>query len=273
MADSFDIAEVARRSGLTSRALRFYEARGLVKPLRSASGRRHYGPAQLDRINQIVTLKRAGLSLAQIERLVRRGAIDLTTLVDAQIAAVDEQVMALAETRALLLTVKSRIERSEPIDVATFCSLIRIGDREMTEQAQAWKQVTDRYMSEEARADFAAKMPEMAAGFDQAEYGAKWKDLGSRIKAALPLDPTSDAALAFACEWRELMAPFMAVATPAMMEGSRQMYENMGEWQGKSAADPGFDYEVWQFIRAATIAAQSAGHDFDYRVGTGSAPE
>jgi DNA-binding transcriptional MerR regulator len=273
MADSLDIAEVARRSGLTSRALRFYEARGLVTPLRSTSGRRHYGPAELDRITQIVTLKRAGLSLGQIERLVRRRAIDLPTLIDAQIAAVAEQVQALAGTHALLLTVKSRIERSEPIDVATFCSLIRMGDIEMTEQAQAWKQVTDRYMNEEAKADFAAKMPEMAAGFDQAEYGAKWKDLGRRIKASLPLDPTSDEALAFAREWRALLEPFMAVATPAMMEGSRQMYENMGEWQGNSAADPGFDFEVWQFVRAATIAAQSAGHDIDYRVGTGSGPE
>ena len=36
MAESLDIAEVARLTGLTSRALRFYEARGLVAPLRSA---------------------------------------------------------------------------------------------------------------------------------------------------------------------------------------------------------------------------------------------
>jgi DNA-binding transcriptional MerR regulator len=32
MAESLDIAEVARLTGLTSRALRFYEARGLVTP-------------------------------------------------------------------------------------------------------------------------------------------------------------------------------------------------------------------------------------------------
>jgi DNA-binding transcriptional MerR regulator len=263
MPESLDIAEVARRTGLTSRALRFYEARGLVKPLRSASGRRHYGPAELDRINQIVTLKRAGLSLAQIERLVRRGAIDLTTLIDAQIAAVAEQVKTLSQTRALLLTVKSRIERSEPIDVATFCSLIRIGDIEMTDQAQAWKQVTDKYMSEEARADFAAKMPEMAPEFDQAEYNARWKDLGSRIKAALPLDPTGDTAFAYVREWFALLAPFTAVATPAMMAGARQMYVNMDEWQGRSAADPGFDHEVFNFIQAACMAAKSAGRTID----------
>jgi len=51
------------------------------------------------------------------------------------------------------------------------------------------------------------------------------------------------------------------------------MYENMGEWRDKSAADLEFDFEVWQFVRAATLAAKAAGHDIDYRVGTGSVPE
>lgn len=44
MSDSFPIDEVVRRTGLTSRALRFYEARGLITPLRTQSGRRWFGP-------------------------------------------------------------------------------------------------------------------------------------------------------------------------------------------------------------------------------------
>ncbi|MBA4045442.1 MAG: MerR family transcriptional regulator, partial [Erythrobacter sp.] len=56
MSDSFSIQEVVRRTGLTSRALRFYEARGLIAPLRASSGRRFYGAAELERIHQIVTL-------------------------------------------------------------------------------------------------------------------------------------------------------------------------------------------------------------------------
>ncbi|MFZ5748295.1 MAG: MerR family transcriptional regulator [Pseudomonadota bacterium] len=40
MEDVHDIGDVARRTGLTHRALRFYEARGLVQPLRSDGGRR-----------------------------------------------------------------------------------------------------------------------------------------------------------------------------------------------------------------------------------------
>jgi MerR family transcriptional regulator, thiopeptide resistance regulator len=71
--EAIDIREVARRTGLTSRALRFYEARGLLKPLRTYSGRRLYGRGELERIQQILALKRAGLSLAQIGKLTAHG--------------------------------------------------------------------------------------------------------------------------------------------------------------------------------------------------------
>ncbi|MFN3799161.1 MAG: MerR family transcriptional regulator, partial [Sphingobium yanoikuyae] len=69
MTEILDIAAVARATGLTSRALRFYEARGLIAPLRTASGRRLFGPAELARLHELLALKRAGLSLAQIKTL------------------------------------------------------------------------------------------------------------------------------------------------------------------------------------------------------------
>jgi len=53
-----DIAEVVRRTGLTARALRFYEARGLVQPLRTHAGRRLYGRGEFERINQVMNRTR-----------------------------------------------------------------------------------------------------------------------------------------------------------------------------------------------------------------------
>ncbi len=114
MTDSLDIAQVAKLTGLTSRALRFYEARDLVKPLRTASGRRHYGPAELERLHHILALKRAGLSLAQIQRLVAGRPLDLRGLVSAQIEALDAQASEIKQARTLLTAILSRIDRSEP---------------------------------------------------------------------------------------------------------------------------------------------------------------
>lgn len=258
--ESLDIAEVARRTGLTSRALRFYESRGLVQPLRSASGRRYYGAAELERIHQILALKRAGLTLAQIQRLTGNRKIDLADLVSTQLAILDNQSREINAAKRLLLSIQSRIERSEPIDAATFCSLIQQGEKMMNKEYEAWAGVWDRFLSGEAQSDFKQAMSRMECGTDFEAQGEQWKELGSRIKAAMPMKPDSEEALSFVREWFTLLAPFSAVATPAMWEGARNMYANMEDWQGGDA-DPGFDASVFTFIQEATTIARAAGKD------------
>jgi DNA-binding transcriptional MerR regulator len=242
--DALDIREVARRTGLTSRALRFYEARGLVKPLRTYSGQRLYGRGELQRIQQILALKKAGLTLSQIAKLTDRGPLNLGQLVDAQLKLIEERKAELDEARSLLLSMKSRIDPGEPVDAATFCSLIREGDRIM--QPEDWKKVTDRYFSEEEKAHWAEHPPE--AGFDQEEYSRKWADLGARVEAAIPLGPDGAQAQALYDEWQELLAPFKAVATPQMMEGAKRLYKRMDEWHGEAPKAP-FTPEAYRFIQ------------------------
>ena len=253
-----DIRDVARRTGLTSRALRFYEARGLIAPLRTYSGRRLYGARELARVNQIVALKRAGLTLSQIAELTRDRALDLGALIDAQLEALDAKREELDAARALLLSVKSRIDRGEPVDAATFCSLIKNEELMMSEEQ--WNKVTDRYVTPEQRAEFAAAMPKMPADFDQAEYSRKWSDLGARVKAAIPLGPDSREAQTLYDEWQDLLAPFKAIATPGMMAGVTNMYEKMGEWQSEPGApDPGFDADTFRFVQEIGKRRNTAG--------------
>ncbi|QYE35792.1 MerR family transcriptional regulator [Polymorphobacter sp. PAMC 29334] len=56
---TLSITDVCRRTGLSARALRFYEARGLVGAQRSAAGQRRYGAAEVARLHQ-VTVRAAG---------------------------------------------------------------------------------------------------------------------------------------------------------------------------------------------------------------------
>jgi len=246
MEQPLSITEVIRRTGLTARALRFYEARGLVQPLRTATDRRLYGPGELARLHAVVALKSAGFSLAQIGAMLKPGPVNLGRLVAAQIAALDLREAEIADARKLLQAVQSRIDRGEPIDVATLCSLIRSGDTTM--EQENWKTVSDRYLSEDAKEDFARTVPHMPADFDQAAYSAKWADLTARIEAALPMDPTSPVARSFHDEWQALLAPFKAVATPAMMQGVGRMYDNIDAWKGEQK--PPFSSEVWAFIKS-----------------------
>jgi DNA-binding transcriptional MerR regulator len=248
MQDVLDIAEVVRRTGLTSRALRFYEARGLLKPLRTHVGRRLYGPGELERINQIIALKQAGLTLAQIQRLTSNKPLDLAQLVDAQLAAIDARARELADARALLLTVKSRIDQGAPVDAATICALIRNGEPIMADDN--WKQVLGQHYSQEELAHWAENPP--PAGFDQDTYARQWQELGARIEAALPLDTASDQAQAFVAEWDALLAPFRAVATPQMMAGAQSFWEQADQYRDRVQMP--FSPEVFRFIQAAQQA-------------------
>lgn len=258
MSDSFPIDEVVRRTGLTSRALRFYEARGLITPLRTQSGRRWFGPEELERIHQIVALKKAGLSLGDIKRLFNRKPIDLAAMLGAQRSRLGEQAAEITSAIGLIDTALSRIGRGEPLDAETLCSLIRDGDKLMTEQAQAWKDVIDRYYTPEEQAEWRERMAD-APEFSQQEYLDQWRALSARIEAALPLEPDSEAALAFVREWFVLLEPFSRSASPMMWERSRQMYSEMDDWSG--AVDPGFSKPVWDFVSRVAGLAMAAGKD------------
>ena len=257
MTDSLTINEVVRQTGLTSRALRFYEARGLLSPLRTASNRRYYSAPQLERVHQIVTLKKAGLSLSQIGRLLSGKPLDLAQLFKGQLTQLSAQAKEIEHAQNNLKTAFSRVESGEPLDAATLCSLIKDGDRTMAEEN--WKKVIDRYYTPEEQAEWQANVGDKMDMFQQQDYQVQWKALSARIEAALPLDPTSETALAFVREWFTLLEPFSKVATPEMWEGSQKLYDNMPEWEGD--VDTGFSSKVWMFISEAGKIAREAGED------------
>jgi len=79
---SWSIAEVARISGVTSRALRHYDAIGLLAPARVATnGWRHYDQEQLLRLQQILLLRNLGLGLETIADVLERDSREGTVAV------------------------------------------------------------------------------------------------------------------------------------------------------------------------------------------------
>lgn len=267
MTNAIAIDEVVRRTGLTSRALRFYEARGLVRPLRTASGRRLFGPNELERVHQIITLKKAGLSLLQIGRLLDQRSIDLAALLRSQLEHLSGQLREIESAQATIHTALSRIENGELLDVATLCSLIKDGDKFMSEN-EKWKQVINQYWSPQAQAEWAEKMQPLWQAnpdWDQACYQQQWRDLSNRIEAALPLNPASAQARDFLREWFKLLEPFSQVASEKMWNATRDMYADMDNWPVD--ADAGFSKTVWDFIREAQAAAASAGFDYGFKPG------
>jgi DNA-binding transcriptional MerR regulator len=64
------IGELARRTGTTERALRYYEEQGLLRPARLPSGYREYDAGDLDTVRHVRTLLAAGLTTEVIAEVL-----------------------------------------------------------------------------------------------------------------------------------------------------------------------------------------------------------
>jgi DNA-binding transcriptional MerR regulator len=95
----FAISVTAELTGVNPQNLRAYEARGLVRPSRTAGGTRRYSGADLDRIHRIAALLDAGLNLVGI----------------AHVLALEDQA---ADLRAEIARLRARIRTSTQSDSA-----------------------------------------------------------------------------------------------------------------------------------------------------------
>ncbi|MGW1076685.1 MerR family transcriptional regulator [Streptomyces sp. NPDC002537] len=64
------IGELARRSGVSERSLRYYETQGLLRAERTPGGHRDYGEWAVDRVVRVQALYAAGLNSKKIAHLL-----------------------------------------------------------------------------------------------------------------------------------------------------------------------------------------------------------
>lgn len=118
------IGELSRRTSVSIRMLRYYEAEGLLAPVRTETGYRDYGPADVETVGRIRLLGNAGMTLAAIRdflpcSLERRHAFEpcdeLKLKLRMQISSIDEQSRKLSESRSLLSDLLEAFEVSTPV--------------------------------------------------------------------------------------------------------------------------------------------------------------
>ena len=89
-------SDAAQRLGVSTKALRLYEQRGLVVPSRSAAGWRAYSPEQMARAAEIVALRALGLSLAEVGRVLDGNPGELDSALAAHQAVLEGRMRQLA---------------------------------------------------------------------------------------------------------------------------------------------------------------------------------
>lgn len=103
------IGELARRTGLSVSAIRFYEERGLVSPLRTGGNQRRFLRSDIRRLSFALIAQRLGLTLTEIEAELATlpgGRVptqaDWTRISRRMRKALDARIALLERTRDLL---------------------------------------------------------------------------------------------------------------------------------------------------------------------------
>src|SRR5579859_2933858 len=176
------IGRIAERTGMSAKALRLYEERGLLTPTsHSPAGYRLYGPDALQRLMQIALLKRAGFSLAEIGLLLSRdpqqGAVVLAT----RIAALERDLTAKSKALGSLKLAAQRLGSASTLNVDELLESIA-----MTETLKV-------DLTESERAELLKRAETLGeAGMQEAQQA--WPKLIAEVRAAMeagtpPTDP------------------------------------------------------------------------------------
>lgn len=99
------IGKLARRTGVATSALRYYERIGLLSPAERVGQRRHYPPSSAERVALIRLCQDAGFTLAEIGRLLTawsRGRRDWDRLAERKIAELDARIADAQRAKKLV---------------------------------------------------------------------------------------------------------------------------------------------------------------------------
>lgn len=115
------IGELARRTGISERMLRYYEQEGLLRPARTASGYREYGDGDIKTAKRIRSLSTTGFKI-EIIRILLPSILDIEpcflaneevlTALRHEVDKLDEQLRHISESRTIVAGYLKKAEAS-----------------------------------------------------------------------------------------------------------------------------------------------------------------
>lgn len=113
-AQFYSASDAARRLGVSVKALRLYEERGLVTPTRSAAGWRAFGPEAMARGAEIVALRTIGLSLSRVAQVLSGDAEGFAVALAAHQSSLREQIGHLSRAVDRVAALQSDLAQGKP---------------------------------------------------------------------------------------------------------------------------------------------------------------
>ena len=198
----YKVGEFAALTGVSVRTLHHYDRRALLQPSsRSEAGYRLYATGDLLRLQQILTLRYLGFSLASIGEILGRPNFDLEASMRIQGDVIRDRIAALERVGQALgaLLIHHQTVGSWDWELAT-----RASSAARDGLAQGEDRMSEYYSPDE----LTKRMQEAGKDVPAEEIGAveaAWPPLLAEIRANRDIDPASEAARQLADRWAALL--------------------------------------------------------------------
>ncbi|HEX3722164.1 MAG TPA: MerR family transcriptional regulator [Nitrolancea sp.] len=192
------VGELAKRTGLTVRALRYYDEIGLLSPPRHAhSDYRLYGDDEIARLQQIASLRQLGFALEEIREILTRPEISVQQVIELHLARLNEQIALMEQLRARLEALTRGLNANGSLTAEALLATMEVMNR------------MEKYYTPEQLETLKRRHAELGDEHIK-EVEAEWPELIARVRAEYErgTDPADAKVQALADRWMELIHEF-----------------------------------------------------------------
>jgi DNA-binding transcriptional MerR regulator len=235
------VGDLARRTGLSVRTLHWYDQIGLLRPSqRAASGHRLYGPAEVQRLQQIRSLRHLGFTLEEVLDCLQRGRFTPAKVLRLHLAELQEQIRRDRHLAGRLERLADRLDAAGAVSVDELMTIIE----EIT--------MSESHLTPEQLAEVQARGRMLGEAHIKA-VEAEWPTLIANVRAEMekgtaPSDPRVQA---MARRWKELVNEFTG-GNPAIAKALAQNYQQNPEARQRT----GLDGQIFAYVQQVWAAAK-----------------
>lgn len=240
------IGQLAARCGVSVRTLHHYDELGLLRPALGGRGEaRLYGAPEFERLQQIQSLTRLGLSLAEVGQALDAEDFEPLPLLERHIARLEAQLEAGERLRARLRELAQRLRKSESPRGDELLNAIDA----MNEMDQI-----EKYYTPEQR-EFLQRRAEQVGPERIAAVQREWGELFAELAQAQARGDAPDSPSMRALAERSLaLVEEFTGGDPGVRDSLSRMYAD----KAGAAERWGFDGGLMQFLGEAQRALRGA---------------
>ena len=213
------VHEVSRLTGVSIRALQYYDRIGLLRPAgRTEAGYRLYDEADLETLQQILLFRELEFPLKEIARILRSPSFDRKRALEQQIALLELKKEHLQDL--IVLARGIRLTGGKHMDFSAFDT--KKIDEYAAQAKAAWGS-TPEYKEFERKAQGRTKA-------EDASIAERMMGIFAEFGAVKEEDPASDRAQALVRKLKDFITEHFYTCSDTVLSGLGRMYAGGGEF-------------------------------------------